>query len=229
MEAPRRDAQALDAARLELVEYGRQLVTDGLAFGSAGNLSVRVDDVVVITPSGTPYQTVGPADLCVVSADGTKLAGDGSISSEWPMHREVYATSDAGAVVHTHSPEVIALSATCEELPAIHYAIVRLGGPVRVVPYTRFGSEQLACGARSALEGRSAAILQNHGAITYGSTLREAYDRAALLEWLAGIYRRALQHGSPRVLTAAELDEVVAEVRRRRYGEAAHVAAADGR
>jgi L-fuculose-phosphate aldolase len=226
--APRLDAQALDAARRQLVEYGRRLGADGLAFGSAGNLSVRVGDVVVITPSSVPYETVEPHDLCVVSPDGTKLAGDGTISSEWPMHWEVYTSSDAGAVVHTHSPEVIALSATCDELPAIHYAIARVGGPVRVVPYTRFGSEQLAQGARSGLAGRSAAILQNHGAITHGATLREAYDRAALLEWLAGIYRRALQYGSPRLLTTDELDEVVAEVRRRRYGEATP-AAADGR
>jgi L-fuculose-phosphate aldolase len=124
---------------------------------------------------------------------------------------------------------VIALSTTCDELPAIHYAIARLGGPVRVVPYTRFGSELLAQGARSALEGRSAAILQNHGAITYGPTLAEAYERAGLLEWLAGVYRRALHYGSPRLLTSDELNEVVAEVRRRRYGEAAQVAGADGR
>ncbi|HLW45479.1 MAG TPA: class II aldolase/adducin family protein [Acidimicrobiales bacterium] len=229
MTALGRDAQALDAARRELVLYGRRLVTDGLAFGSAGNLSVRVGDVVVITPSSKPYETIEHDDLCVVAADGTKLDGNGSISSEWPMHWEVYSTTDAAAVVHTHSPEVIALSATCDELPAIHYAIARVGGPVRVASYTRFGSDGLARAAAAAMEGRSAAILQNHGAITYGPTLAEAYDRAALLEWLAGIYRRARHYGSPRLLTTAELDEVVAEVRRRRYGDATAAVGADGR
>lgn len=223
-----RDAQAVDAARLELLEYGRRLGADGLAFGSAGNLSVRVGDVVVITPSSKPYETIEFDDLCLVSPDGSKLSGNGSISSEWPMHWEVYSTTDARAVVHTHSPEVIALSATCTELPAIHYAIARVGGPVRVAAYTRFGSDGLAHAAGAALEGRSAAILQNHGAITYGSTLGEAYERAALLEWLAGVYRRSLDYGSPRLLTVGELDEVVAEVRRRRYGEAS-VTGADPR
>ncbi len=222
------EAQELDAARLELVEYGRRLVTDGLAFGSAGNLSVRVGDVVVITPSGKPYETIEPDDLCVVAPDGIKLDGRGSISSEWPMHWSVYSTTDAVAVVHTHSPEVIALSVTCDELPAIHYAIARVGGPVRVALYTRFGSDGLAHAASTAMEGRAAAILQNHGAITYGPTLAEAYDRAALLEWLAGIYRRARQYGPPRVLTAGELDEVVAEVRRRRYGDATAAVGSDG-
>lgn len=229
MVVPGRDAQALDAAKRELVGYGRRLGADGLAFGSAGNLSVRVGDVVVITPTSMPYDTIGADDLCVVAPDGTKLAGDGAVSSEWPMHWQVYSATGAAAVVHTHSPEVIALSATCAELPAIHYAIARVGGPVRVVPYTRFGSDDLAHGARAALEGRSAAILQNHGAITYGTTLAEAYDRAALLEWLAGIYRKALQYGSPRLLTTEELDEVVAEVRRRRYGDASAVVGAEAR
>jgi L-fuculose-phosphate aldolase len=229
MVAPRSDAEAFDAARRQLVEYGRRLGTDGLVLGSAGNLSVRVGDVVVITPSSMSYENVEQDDLCVVAPDGTKIEGRGSISSEWPMHWAVYSASSAGAVVHTHSPEVIALSATCDVLPAIHYAIARVGGPVRVVPYTRFGSEGLAQAASAALEGRSAAILQNHGAIAYGSTLAEAYDRAVLLEWLAGIYRKALQYGSPRILTEPELDEVVAEVRRRRYGEATTAVASGGR
>jgi L-fuculose-phosphate aldolase len=101
----------------------------------------------------------------------------------------------------------------------VHYAIASLGGTVRVAPYTRFGSQGLADGARKALEGRYAAILQNHGAVCYGRTLAAAYNRALLLEWLARVYRLARAHGEPRILSEAELDEVAAEARRRRYGE----------
>lgn len=214
------EAAALDAAKSELVAYARRMERDGLVFATAGNLSVRVGEVVAITPSSVPYDAVEPDDVCVVGADGEKRSGRGAVSSEWPMHWLVYSTTDAGAVVHTHSPEVVALSTTLQELPAIHYAITRLGGPVRVADYTRFGSDCLAQHASAALAGRTAAILQNHGSITYGATLAEAYERAGLLEWLAGTYRRALQYGSPRILTTAELDEVRAEVRRRRYGGA---------
>jgi len=121
--------------------------------------------------------------------------------------------------VHTHSPEVVALSASRPELPAIHYAITGLGGPVRVAPYVRFGSAGLAEAATKALDGRSAVILRNHGAVTYGRDLAQAYDRALLLEWLARTYRLALSYGEPATLSAAELDEVTAESRRRRYGE----------
>jgi L-fuculose-phosphate aldolase len=205
--------------RQQLVSYSNRLLDDGLAIGSAGNMSVRAGDEVLITPSGIPYRDLEAADICVVGLDGPVRGGATEPSSETPMHLAVYAATGAGAVVHTHSPEVIALSAVCDELPAIHYAITGLGGPVRVAGYTRFGSADLARVAVAALDGRSAAILQNHGAITYGATLAQAYDRALLLEWLAHVHRLACARGTPRILTEAELDEVTAEVRRRRYGE----------
>ena len=84
-----------------------------------------------------------------------------------------------------------------DELPAIHYAIAALGGPVRVAAYVRFGGDGLAQLAVQALQGRSAAILRNHGAVTYGSSLTDAYERAQLLEWLAGVYARAVAARDP--------------------------------
>jgi L-fuculose-phosphate aldolase len=209
----------LQAARAQLAGYGARLLADGLAVGSAGNLSVRVGDVVAITPSGIRYGDLRPGDVCLVALDGTELAGRETPSSETPMHLAIYAATTAAAVVHTHSPEVIALSASRPELPAIHYAITGLGGPVRVAPYRTFGSAALAAAAVGALDGRSAVILRNHGAVTYGADLAQAYDRALLLEWLARTYRMALSYGEPATLSAAELGEVTAELRRRRYGE----------
>ena len=218
------DPDELQAARTQLVSYSARLLDDGLAVGSAGNISVRAGEIVAITPSGVSYTELHPADICLITLDGTQLGGTGhgaqeTPSSETPMHLAIYAATSAGAVVHTHSPEVIALSATRSELPAIHYAITGLGGPVRVAPYVRFGSAGLAAAAVEALDGRSAVILRNHGAVTYGRDLAQAYDRALLLEWLARTYRMALCYGEPAILSAAELDEVMAETRRRRYGE----------
>jgi L-fuculose-phosphate aldolase len=217
----RSDSDGLQAARAQLVTYSARLLDDGLAVGSAGNMSVRAGDTVAITPSGVSYAEMRPEDVCLVTLDGTEPAGENlqTPSSETPMHLAIYAAAKAGAVVHTHSPEVIALSAAREELPAIHYAITGLGGPVRVAPYVRFGSAGLAAAAVTALDGRSAVILRNHGAVTYGRDLAQAYDRALLLEWLARTYRLALCYGEPAILSAAELDEVSAESRRRRYGE----------
>jgi len=204
--------------REQLISYSNRLLADGLAVGSAGNMSVRIADEVLITPSGIPYPDLDPADICVVDMAGAPR-GSGEPSSETPMHLAVYAATPARAVVHTHSPEVVALSAVCDELPAIHYAITGLGGPVRVARYTRFGSDGLAAAAVTALADRTAAILGNHGAISYGASLAQAYDRALLLEWLAQVHRLACSRGEPRILTGPELEEVTAEMRRRRYGE----------
>jgi L-fuculose-phosphate aldolase len=213
------DSDELQAARAQLVSYSARLLADGLAVGSAGNMSVRTGDAVAITPSGIPYNGMRPEDVCLVAMDGAELTNRETPSTETPMHLAIYAATTAAAVVHTHSPEVIALSASRSELPAIHYAITGLGGPVRVAPYVRFGSAGLAAAAVDALDGRSAVILRNHGAVTYGRDLAQAYDRALLLEWLARTYRMALSYGEPAILSAAELDEVTAEARRRRYGE----------
>jgi len=227
----RSDSDELQAARAQLVSYSARLLDDGLAVGSAGNMSVRIGDRVAITPSGISYAEMRPDDICLVGMDGAELPSSETPSSETPMHLAIYAAAKAkagvgvgagdevGAVVHTHSPEVIALSAGRDELPAIHYAITGLGGPVRVAPYVRFGSAGLAASAVAALDGRSAVILRNHGAVCHGRDLAQAYDRALLLEWLARTYRLALSYGEPAILSAAELDEVTAESRRRRYGE----------
>ena len=213
------DSGALETARAQLVSYSARLLTDGLALGSAGNISVRSADVVAITPSGIGYDEMRPEDICLVAPDGSQLDGAETPSSETPMHLAIYAATSAAAIVHTHSPEVVALSANRQELPAIHYAITGLGGPVRVAPYLRFGSAGLAEAAVTALEGRSAVILRNHGAVCCGRDLAQAYDRAVLLEWLARTYRLALSYGEPAILSGAELDEVVAETQRRHYGE----------
>jgi L-fuculose-phosphate aldolase len=212
------DSGELRAARERLVAYSARLLEDGLAVGSAGNLSVRCGDLVAITPSGISYHELAPADIAVVALDGTEVDAPETPSSETPMHLAIYAATNCGAVAHTHSAEVIALSTVCDELPAIHYAITTLGGPVRVAPYVRFGSEGLASAAADALNGRRAAILRNHGAIAYGRGLAEAYDHALLLEWLAGVYRRARSYGEPRILSDSELAEVAAEAKRSNYG-----------
>ena len=207
------------AERESLVDYARRMVRDGLADGMSGNLSARAGDLIAITPSGAPYEDMAPADICLVRpGDGSTAAG-GRPSTETPMHLAVYRATEAEAIVHTHSPFVIALSTVLDELPAVHYAMAGLGGLVRVAPYARFGTQELADGAVAALAGRTAVILRNHGALAYGASLGQAYDRARTLEWLASVYWHARLVGNPRTLTVAQLDEVREATRAIRYGE----------
>ena len=221
------------ADREELVALARRMAGDGLAPGTSGNLSVRRQGMIAITPSGVRYERMGPADICLVrvAAGGGRAAepppGAGEEepqpgllpSTETPMHLAVYRATGAGAIVHTHSPFVVALSAVLDELPAVHYAMADLGGIVRVAPYTRFGTPQLAETAVAALAGRNAVILRNHGALTCGPDLARAYDRAITLEWLARVYWYARLAGTPQTLSEAALTEVSDATRELRYGE----------
>jgi L-fuculose-phosphate aldolase len=194
--------------RQALVGHGVKLLEDGLAIGTAGNLSVRLGERVLITPSGIPYDETRPEDCCVLDLDANVLEPGGPPSSETPMHLTIYRHTNAGAVVHTHSPFATALSTVLDELPPVHYALAGLGGPIRVAPYATFGSGDLARNMLVALEGRSAAILQNHGTIAYGRDLAQAYLRAQTLEWVCEVYWRAKTFGEPKLLPVEELDRV---------------------
>ena len=130
--------------REQIVEFARRASATGLSIGTSGNISARVDAGVLITPSGRDADTTMPADLCLVDVDGFQVDGAFRPSSELPMHLAVYHRTDAAAVVHTHSPYATALSVVLDELPAVHYTINGLGGPVRVAPYATFGSPELA-------------------------------------------------------------------------------------
>ena len=201
----------------ELMQYARRLTADGLVVGTAGNISIRLGDEIVITPTSIPYERIERDDLCVLGVDGRRRP-----SSETPLHTRIYETTDAAAVVHTHSPFATTLACVVDVLPAIHYSIHRFGGDtIPVVDYELFGSQALADRVALAVRDRRGMLLRNHGAVTYGSSLREAYDLTVLLEWLARIYWQAKQLGEPRLLSAAAIADVAAEAQRRRYAPTA--------
>ncbi|WP_020659960.1 class II aldolase/adducin family protein [Amycolatopsis benzoatilytica] len=200
----------LEPARQQVAEAGRRLVADGLVIGTAGNVSVRFGDLVAISPSGIPYHRVNADDVCIVDLSGAPLPGLDTPppSSETPMHLAIYAHTGAGSVVHHHGLASATVSAVVDELPPLHYYALQLGGPTRVAEYATFGTEELANSVNAALEDRTAALMQNHGAVAYGDTLDSAYHRAQLLEWLASLHIQAHSLGKPRVLTPVELEDV---------------------
>ncbi|MGX1912941.1 class II aldolase/adducin family protein [Streptomyces phaeochromogenes] len=202
--------EALERAWDELVATARRTVADGLVVGTSGNVSVRVGDTVLVTPSGVPYDRLAPGDLCGVSPDGRQVLGSLVPTSELPMHLAVYRATDARAVVHTHAVHATAVSTLVTELPLIHYMAAALGGPVRVAPYATYGTEKLAENMLRALRDRTACLLQNHGTLTYGATLPQAYDRTAQLEWMCRVWLTAssLPGHAPTLLTREQVDEV---------------------
>lgn len=196
--------------RKQLISSALELLESGLITGTAGNLSVRVGDHIIITPSGAAYDQLEPEDLATVDIDGqiVNVRGTNRPSSETPLHLSVYRATDARAVVHTHSPFANAVGLVRDELPRVHYAIRALGGRVRVAPYATFGTQELADNVIAAIEGRTGCILRNHGTVVYGSSLPEALDRAAKLEWVSALYIRAATLGEPAELTDDDLELV---------------------
>lgn len=195
-----------------LCEYGRRAVDLGLVIGTAGNLSVRAGDLVAITPAGVALDRMTPEDCPVLDVAGRLVSGERQPSSETPMHLSVYASTDARAVVHTHSVFGTVVATTMRELPAVHYNILLLGGEtVRVAEYATYGTAELAESMSVALAGRTGCVLRNHGTVTIGKNLRQAYNRARQLEWLCQLWLTARQVGDPRLLDDAELERVAAQ------------------
>ncbi|MFJ3668716.1 class II aldolase/adducin family protein [Streptomyces sp. NPDC090106] len=211
-----RDARDEEAhAWAELLATARRTVTDGLVVGTSGNVSVRVGDTVLVTPSGVPYDRLTPDDITGVDLQGRQTLGTLVPTSELPMHLAVYRSGDAGAVVHTHAVHATAVSLLVPELPAVHYMTAALGGAVRVAPYATYGSHELAENMLRALADRSACLLRNHGTITYGQTLAQAYDRTAQLEWMCRLWLTAssVPGLTPSLLTEPQLTEVADRLR----------------
>jgi L-fuculose-phosphate aldolase len=208
-----------DTEREALAAACARLASEGLVIGTAGNVSVRVGDRVVVTPTGCVFSEVAAADMTVVDLDGG-VVGDGPApTSELGLHLGVYRGMDwAGGVVHTHSPMATAVGCVVDELPPIHYQMLSLGGSVRVAPYATFGSDELHSNVLAALEGHTAALMQNHGALTCGAGLGAAVDATFLLEWACGLYWHARQIGEPAVLGEEQLADVMAQVQRLDYG-----------
>ncbi len=198
--------------RAALVDFCLRMQADALTVGTSGNLSVRTGDLVAITPSGVSYDELTPEAICVIDLSGNVVEAELDPSSEVPMHTSVYRATDAGAVVHTHPLYCTALSVLMDEVPPVHYMLALLGGPVRVAPYARFGSTQLAENSVTAMEGRTGVLLRNHGATTYGETLAKAYTRSIYLEWVCRLYHQARLLGDPALLTSEQLDEVGAAI-----------------
>ena len=193
-----------------VVATARRSVADGLVVGTSGNVSARVGDLVLVTPSGVPYDRLTPDDITGVDLTGRQVLGTLVPTSELPMHLAVYRTTGARAIVHTHAVHATAVSTLVPELPLVHYMAAALGGPVRVAPYAAYGTDELAEHMLQTLADRSGCLLQNHGTLTYGATLDQAYDRTAQLEWMCRLWLTAssVPGLTPSLLTEAQLAEV---------------------
>lgn len=199
--------------RREIVASARQMNALGINQGTSGNISARWGEQMLITPSATPYEAMGPEDIAAMPLAGKRGAWRGPLkpSTEWRFHLDILrGRPEAGAVVHTHATYCTTLAILHKEIPAVHYMIAAFGGTtVRCAPYATFGTAALAAHALAALEGRNACLLANHGMIVVGDTLAKAMWLAVELETLAKQYCLALRIGEPHVLGEAEIADAL--------------------
>ena len=195
-----------------LCEVGNDLFARGDAFGATGNLSVRLENEIWITPTGQPLKGLDPDRLARIDLQG-EVIGTNRPSKEYPFHLAIYrARSDLRAIVHMHAPHSVAVSCLAaldpiEPIPAITpYYIMRVS-PLTVVPYFRPGSNELAAAVRDAVADHDCMLLRNHGSICAGGSIAEAMDRALELEETARLFL-LLRHHDVRHLTSAEVDEL---------------------
>ncbi|HSE76054.1 MAG TPA: class II aldolase/adducin family protein [Dongiaceae bacterium] len=207
-----------ETLRRAIVAACRDMNSRGLNQGTSGNISVRVKDGFLLTPSGMAYDEMKPADVVLMHADAGH-GGRRKPSSEWRFHHALMKVRpEIGAVVHTHSMFATTLSCLGLEIPAVHYMIAAAGGEnIRCAPYATYGTQEIADLAVKALAGRKACLLANHGMIAIGPNLKKAIWLAVEVETLAAQYWRALQVGKPNILPKAEIQRVADKFRT--YGQ----------
>ena len=204
-----------DDLRTALIAACRALENRGLTYGTSGNISVRRDERrFLISPSGMPYADLEPGHVPLMDMDG-RWFGQRRPSSEWRFHRDIFAArTDVGAIVHTHSRHATALACSGRGIPAFHYMVAVAGGPdIRCAPYHTFGTQELSDAAVTALGGRMACLLANHGVIAVGADLAGALALAGEVENLAAQYCAALAVGEVRILEHGEMLRVLEKFR----------------
>jgi L-fuculose-phosphate aldolase len=207
--------------RSDMVKTCREMNRIGLNQGTSGNLSHRIPDGFLITPTSLPYERMELKDIVAMGFDAT-FEGRHRPSSEWRFHRDILrARADHNVVLHTHSTYATTLAVHEREIPAFHYMVAVAGGTeIRCSPYACFGTQDLSDHALAALQDRSACLLGHHGLIVLADTFERALWRAVEIETLAKMYVHALAIGEPPRLTEAEMTQVIEQMRRMSYGQA---------
>lgn len=200
-----------DEARSALVDAMRALDARGLNRGTSGNVSIRLGEGMLVTPSGITPDRLTPDLMVPIGAQGEMRAGAARPSSEWRMHMGLLRRRpDVNAVVHCHARHATILACAHREIPPLHYMVAVSGGAsVPVAPYATFGTEALAGTVADTLDGRNACLMANHGLIALGRTLGQAMAIAEEIEEQAAVYCGTLAIGGPRLLDEGEMARIV--------------------
>ena len=210
----------MENERKLIVEYGKLLVTKGLTTGTGGNISIfdKEKKYFAISPSGIDYFETTPEDVVIMDLDGKVVEGIRKPSSEWMMHMIFYKKrDDVEAVVHTHSRFSSTISCMRWDIPALHYYVAFAGKTIPCAKYASYGTQELADNAFEGMGEGKAALLANHGLITIGRSVKEAFLVAEMSEEMAEYYYRTKSIGEPVLLDEEEMESML--LRFKSYGQ----------
>lgn len=182
----------VEKLKKKLVEIGIRMLRNDLTHGTCGNISCRItgEEKILVTPSSVPYEKIKPEDILVVDFKGEVVEGTRNPSVETPFHLAVYKNrDDVGAIVHTHSPYALSVSATAKVVPVFLDEIFsHIGGELEVSPYALPGSDELADNMIRFLKDKGAVLLSNHGAVCCGKNLEDAFETAEIVERICKMF-----------------------------------------
>lgn len=197
--------------RRSLVKFGKWLYRLGFTPGCSGNLSSRLGpDTILATPTGCSKYLLKADDMVVVDLEGNHITGSKKVTSEIGMHLAIYnARPDVHAVVHAHPPIATGFACAGRALdePLCAEAIMTLG-PVPLAPYATTGTNELRDSLAALIPGHTAILMANHGAVTFGDTLLDAFLKMETVEHFANICLVAHQLGSASLLDRHAIDQL---------------------
>ena len=182
--------------RREIIEIGRRIYERGLAPGTDGNISFKLaDDRILITASGTCLGELKTTDIILIDNSGKIISGNGKPSTETPMHLEVYRHRPAiNAVIHAHPPTATAFSIAGISLAGcVIPEIAMTLGKIPTAPYAAPSSDEGARAISGLITNHDAILLDRHGAITIGETIKSAFYKMEKVEYAAKVTLAARQ------------------------------------
>ena len=182
----------IEKMKKELIETGVKMLHSDLTHGTCGNISCRIpgEEKFLVTPSSIPYEEIKPEDILIVDFEGKVVKGTCNPSVETPFHLAVYKNrDDVGAVVHSHSPYALSVSATAKVIPVFLDEIFsHIGGELEVSPYALPGTDELADNMTRHLKDKGAVLISNHGAVCCGKNLEVAFEVAVIVERICKMF-----------------------------------------
>ena len=201
----------------DIVRYARLFSTESFSPIRSGNISIRSKlnnrEGFFISPSGKKNLELTINDIVFVSLNGD-IEENKKPSSEWRFHLDLYNSNECNAIVHAHSKFAVICSCLYKKIPSFHYMIALTGKKsIKVANYALFGSKKLSINILSAIKGSKSCLISNHGQISIGNNLPDAYELANEVELLCEYYYYCKLQKHPKILNNKEMQSVLNKIK----------------